>query len=50
MQNRKVALTQVGLSQLELHYQTLCIQADQLHCLIVASQYYRTEVYSGMVE
>ena len=31
--NKRVALTQVGLSQLQVHYQTMCIQADQLHCL-----------------
>ena len=30
--NRKIALTQVGLPQLQLHYQTMWIQADQLHC------------------
>jgi len=30
LQNGRVALTQVGLSQ--LHYQTMWIQANQLHC------------------
>ena len=28
---KRVALTQLGLSQLQVHYQTMCIQADQIH-------------------
>ena len=31
--NRSVAITQVGLSELQLHYQTMCKQVDQLNLL-----------------
>ena len=29
--NKRVALNQLGVSQLQVHYQKMCIQADQLH-------------------
>ena len=31
LKKRKVALIQVVLSQLQLHYQTMCMQTNQLH-------------------
>ena len=31
--NKRVALIQLGVSQLQVHYQKMCIQADQLHYL-----------------
>ena len=40
LQNKTIALkklkkTRLGLSQLQVHYQTMCLQADRLHCLII---------------
>ena len=31
--NKRVTLIQLGVSQLQVHYQKMCIQADQLHYL-----------------
>jgi len=45
-----------GLSQLQLRHQTMCTQANQLHCLITVRlnneakvMYDRTEVYSRRI-
>ena len=32
--NKRVTFNQIGLAQLQHQCQTMCIQADQLHCLI----------------
>ena len=39
---KKVALSQVGLSQLQLQYKTMGIPSDPLHCLAAIDVQFRT--------